>query len=120
MAVTDAPFRQFIVKLHSRCNLSCSYCYVYHHVDQSWRDRPRVMSGDTLAATAQRIGEHAGRHALDGLVVVLHGGEPLLAGHAVVDRTITAIRAAVPAGTTAHLSTSGSWRSSIATASGWG
>jgi len=21
------PFQQFIVKVHSRCNLSCSYCY---------------------------------------------------------------------------------------------
>jgi uncharacterized protein len=88
------PFRQFIVKLHSRCNLSCSYCYIYHHVDQTWRRRPKVMSAATIEAMARRIGEHVGAHALPRVVVVLHGGEPLLAGPAVIDRTITAIRAA--------------------------
>ena len=31
------PFRQFILKVHSRCNLSCSYCYVYEMADQAWR-----------------------------------------------------------------------------------
>ena len=46
-AADVAPFQQFIVKLHSRCNLSCDYCYVYHHVDQSWRDRPPVMTPAT-------------------------------------------------------------------------
>ena len=35
LSLVMAPFRQYIVKLHSRCNLSCTYCYVYHHVDQS-------------------------------------------------------------------------------------
>jgi uncharacterized protein len=93
------PFRQFVVKLHSRCNLSCDYCYVYHHVDQSWRDRPIVMSPRTIAAMAHRIGDHATRHGLTDLVMVLHGGEPLLAGPAVIGEAVTAIRAGVPAGT---------------------
>jgi uncharacterized protein len=97
--MADAPFRQFIVKLHSRCNLSCDYCYVYHHVDQSWRDRPRVMSRATIAALARRIGEHVGMHGQERIDVVLHGGEPLLAGPEVIERTVEAIRAAVPATT---------------------
>jgi uncharacterized protein len=95
----DAPFRQFIVKLHSRCNLSCDYCYVYHHVDQSWRDRPTVMTSTTIDAIARRIGDHATEHQVSDLVVVLHGGEPLLAGPEVIDQVISAIRAEVPAGT---------------------
>jgi uncharacterized protein len=95
----EAPFRQFIVKLHSRCNLSCTYCYVYHHVDQSWRDRPPVMSDKTICATARRIGDHARGHGLKEILVVLHGGEPLLAGPRVIDGAVTAIRSAVPAGT---------------------
>ncbi|HEU5108377.1 MAG TPA: FxsB family cyclophane-forming radical SAM/SPASM peptide maturase [Micromonosporaceae bacterium] len=90
-----AAFRQFIVKLHSRCNLSCTYCYVYHHADQSWRDRPGVMSAETIDAMASRIGAHAHRHGLREVVVVLHGGEPLLAGPDVLDRTVTAIRDAL-------------------------
>jgi uncharacterized protein len=92
----EKPFRQFIVKVHSRCNLSCDYCYVYHHVDQSWRDRPKVMSGRIIATLADRIGEHAAAHELKKIFIVLHGGEPLLAGPAVLEKVVTSIRAQVP------------------------
>ncbi|WP_328477245.1 FxsB family radical SAM/SPASM domain protein [Actinoplanes sp. NBC_00393] len=92
----ELSFRQFIVKVHSRCNLSCDYCYVYHHVDQSWRDRPMVMSDRTISALADRIGEHAAAHVLDEIFVVLHGGEPLLAGPAAIENVIRSVRARVP------------------------
>ena len=45
------PFRQFIVKMHSRCDLSCEYCYMYEMADSSWRTRPNDAAGD-VAATA--------------------------------------------------------------------
>jgi len=99
MLTAVAPFRQFIVKLHSRCNLSCTYCYVYHHVDQSWRGRPTVISDETVAALAARLGDHVRHHGLPRIVVVLHGGEPLLAGPDVLERVVVAVRSAVPANT---------------------
>ncbi len=74
------PFRQFVVKVHSRCDLACDHCYVYRHADQSWRRRPRVMAPRIVRATAERIAEHARSHRLNRVTVVLHGGEPLLAG----------------------------------------
>ncbi len=74
------PFRQFVVKVHSRCDLACDHCYVYKHADQSWRRRPRVMAPHVVRATAERIAEHARAHRLKRVTVVLHGGEPLLAG----------------------------------------
>ncbi|MEV7021635.1 FxsB family cyclophane-forming radical SAM/SPASM peptide maturase [Kitasatospora sp. NPDC093558] len=74
------PFRQFLLKIHSRCNLACSYCYVYEAADRSWRDRPRRMELPVVRRTARRIAEHAAEHGLDEVVVVLHGGEPLLVG----------------------------------------
>ncbi|MFK0123557.1 FxsB family cyclophane-forming radical SAM/SPASM peptide maturase [Streptomyces nigra] len=79
---TARPFRQFVVKIHSRCDLACDHCYVYEHADQSWRRRPRVMAPRIVRATAERIAEHARTHRLDRVTVVLHGGEPLLAGPA--------------------------------------
>src|SRR5687767_3413900 len=75
------PFNQFVIKVHSRCDLACDHCYVYEHADQSWRARPTVMSADTAAWAARRIAEHVKRHDLDDFHIVLHGGEPLLAGH---------------------------------------
>ena len=60
-----SPFREFIVKVHSRCDLACDYCYVYELADQSWRDQPRAMSEETADTTARRIGEHARRTACE-------------------------------------------------------
>ncbi|NUL11008.1 FxsB family cyclophane-forming radical SAM/SPASM peptide maturase [Streptomyces lunaelactis] len=71
---------QFVLKVHSRCDLACDHCYVYEHADSSWRGRPRAMSERVMEKTAERIAEHARAHRLSAVHVVLHGGEPLLAG----------------------------------------
>ena len=74
------PIRDFILKVHSRCNLACDYCYMYEMADQGWRRQPRRMSRQVLEWTAQRVCEHARTNRLSEVEVVLHGGEPLLAG----------------------------------------
>jgi uncharacterized protein len=86
------PFREFIVKVHSRCDLSCDYCYMYEMADQSWRDQPRAMSPEIAELTAQRIGEHARAHNLPSVTLILHGGEPLLAGRDLLSQLVTATR----------------------------
>jgi len=68
------PIGQFILKIHSRCNLACTYCYIYEMNDQSWRGRPRRMTEQTLEAAAERIRQHVVAHRLDQLEIVLHGG----------------------------------------------
>jgi uncharacterized protein len=92
------PLREFVLKIHSRCDLSCRYCYVYEMADQSWRSRPTRMSRNTVADTAARIAEHARRHSLTSVQLILHGGEPLLAGADLIEHTVTTIRAAVDSG----------------------
>jgi uncharacterized protein len=74
------PFRQFVLKVHSRCDLACDHCYIYEHADSSWRGRPKVIPRATVEKAGERIAEHARHHALPGVRVILHGGEPLLAG----------------------------------------
>jgi uncharacterized protein len=74
------PFRQFVLKVHSRCDLACDHCYIYEHADSSWRERPKVISSATVEKAGERIAEHARHHALPEVRVILHGGEPLLAG----------------------------------------
>ena len=89
------PFREFILKIHSRCDLACSYCYMYKMADSGWRDRPKTMSSEIVAATAQRIAEHVQAHGLPKIEGILHGGEPLLAGPMAIRRIVTGIRSAV-------------------------
>ncbi|MEU8321943.1 FxsB family cyclophane-forming radical SAM/SPASM peptide maturase [Nonomuraea sp. NPDC048881] len=88
-------FRQFILKLHSRCNLACDYCYMYEMADQSWRRQPRSMAKPTIDRVAARIAEHADAHQLKSVDITLHGGEPLLAGMPHVRYAVNALRSAL-------------------------
>jgi uncharacterized protein len=103
------PLRQFVLKIHSRCNLSCDYCYVYEMADQGWRAQPRRMAPATIDRVAARIAEHAHAHDLPEVEVVLHGGEPLLAGPDAIRHAVTAVRTAAGADVTvtAHVQTNG-------------
>src|ERR1017187_6528224 len=98
------PFRESIVKIHSRCDLACDYCYMYEMADQSWRDQPRRMSREIAERTAMCIGEHARTHRLRNLALILHGGEPLLAGRDLISYLVTAVRDAVGPGVPVHAS----------------
>jgi uncharacterized protein len=50
------------------------------------------MSPETAALTARRIGEHAVAHGLRDVTVILHGGEPLLAGQDLISQLVTSTR----------------------------
>ncbi|MCY0948336.1 FxsB family cyclophane-forming radical SAM/SPASM peptide maturase [Streptomyces sp. H27-S2] len=89
------PIRQFVLKTRSRCNLACTYCYVYEMADQGWRGQPAVMAPATTARAAERIAEHAAAHGLAHVDLVLHGGEPLLTSPARLAEPVDAVRAAV-------------------------
>jgi uncharacterized protein len=96
MGSPPVPLSQFVLKVHSRCDLACDHCYVYEAADQSWRVRPMVISDGVASQAAQRIGEHAGAHGLAAVQVVLHGGEPLLAGRARLRRIALELHSALP------------------------
>ena len=86
---------QVVLKLHSRCDLACDHCYVYEAADQSWRGRPTVISDEVVSQAARRLADYASARSLPGVQIVLHGGEPLLAGHARLRRVITELRQAL-------------------------
>lgn len=87
---------QVLLKIHSRCNLACSYCYVYTSLDDSWRAQPRRMSRETVELATRRMTDHASRHGIEAFTVILHGGEPLLAGAEFIDAVATTLRAGIP------------------------
>jgi uncharacterized protein len=91
-----ARMTSFLVKIASRCNLACGYCYMYEHADQTWREQPALMTEETRRQLAKRIGEYAQAANLSELLVVFHGGEPLLAGHDRIVETTRWVREAVP------------------------
>ncbi|MEU6534394.1 radical SAM/SPASM protein FxsB, inactivated metallohydrolase extension form [Streptomyces sp. NPDC047000] len=74
--------REVVLKVHSRCDLACDHCYVYRHADQSWRRMPPLIAEETVRQVALRLSEYVTEERITSLVVILHGGEPLLAGPA--------------------------------------
>jgi uncharacterized protein len=54
-----------------------------------------AISDEVISRTAQRIADHAASHELSLAQVVLHGGEPLLAGHLRLRRVITELQSAL-------------------------
>jgi uncharacterized protein len=85
------PIDELVVKISSRCNIDCTYCFEYRLGDNSWRGMPRMMSAEVARALGDRIGEHAAAHGLAQFVIGLHGGEPLLVGARRLDELISAV-----------------------------
>jgi len=69
---------------------------MYQHADQSWREQPGLMAEETRRQLAKRVGDYAHAVSLSELLVVFHGGEPLLAGYERIVETTRWIRHAVP------------------------
>jgi uncharacterized protein len=90
------PIREFVLKVHQRCNLACDYCYVYTQADRSWRDRPTMMSLEVWRATVANVGRHIRRHGLASVRLILHGGEPLLFGAPRLAALATDVRSGLP------------------------
>ena len=74
----DQPISQLLIKVASRCNIDCSYCYWFR--DPAVYSKPKMMSDTVLEQLLRRMEEHVGTHELAVLPIVLHGGEPLLWG----------------------------------------
>ena len=102
----SVPIDTILLKTASRCNIACTYCYVYQLGDQGWRGQPPTMSQSTIDATVRRLGEL--REAQDrDFAVVLHGGEPLLLGEVLLARLLTGLRARLPVECTLSVQTNG-------------
>jgi uncharacterized protein len=85
LANQSIPISVYVVKVASRCNLNCGYCYMYNLGDTTYRAMPKVMPLNTSEAMFLRIRDHAVSHSLDEILIILHGGEPLLAGVEYID-----------------------------------
>ncbi len=98
MDIHEAPVIScFLLKVASRCNIDCDYCYMYNHLDQGWKLQPKLMSPTTLRASAMRIGDYVAERGLKRIAIVYHGGEPLLIGSQELAAHSTLLRQMLPA-----------------------
>lgn len=76
--------KALVVKIASRCNLNCTYCYMYNGGDDTYKLQPKFMSRQTIHTLMDRVREHCLAHTLDSFTFVFHGGEPLLASKVLI------------------------------------
>lgn len=68
-----------LIKVASRCNINCSYCYVYHLGDTNWSQIDKLISPKLMQNMANTIGRLAKTQERE-FCTILHGGEPLMLG----------------------------------------
>ena len=71
-----SPLGFVLVKLASRCNIDCTYCYWFRDADVY--KKPAVLTLEAEDAFCRRLEEHIRKFALSEFLLVFHGGEPLL------------------------------------------
>ncbi len=80
-----------LLKVASRCNISCDYCYIYHMGDAGWSRVPKLMTPETVRATAASLRDLQIDQEKT-FAIVLHGGEPLLLGEGWLREMLRSLR----------------------------
>ncbi len=65
-----------IIKLASRCNINCSYCYWFR--DPLVMSSPKMILPDVITSLITKLSEHVSRYAMKKFSITFHGGEPTL------------------------------------------
>lgn len=76
----ELKIKYLVIKVASRCNLNCSYCYMYNLGDNTYLNQPKVMSKKVVDAVISKALTHCKLKKNPYFVFSFHGGEPLLAG----------------------------------------
>lgn len=69
---------KIVVKIASRCNINCSYCYMYNLGDSSYKMQPKFLGIDTTEKFVEKLLKHLEKNKTKGVFIIIHGGEPLL------------------------------------------
>jgi uncharacterized protein len=71
-------FNYLLLKLASRCNFDCTYCYWFR--DGSVRALPALMGEEVIAEFLAKLHKHIASCRLSSFTCSFHGGEPTLFG----------------------------------------
>jgi uncharacterized protein len=95
-----------LLKVTSRCNINCSYCYVYHQGDTSWQRMPKHMSLATVEDVLKQLATlyEDQQHPF---AIVLHGGEPLLLPRNILEALLLGLADRLPAACSRAIQTNG-------------
>lgn len=84
-----------LVKVASRCNINCTYCYVYNMGDDNWKNLSKFISKETIDALCDSLHDFVISQR-KRFSVVLHGGEPFLLEKEKLSQLLSQLRGVLP------------------------
>ena len=69
---------EVIVKVAERCNINCTYCYMFNKGNDDYLRRPAYISPETVNHIVDFLVEGVDRLQVKQVSIVFHGGEPLM------------------------------------------
>lgn len=75
---TKATIKGLVLKVASRCNLNCEYCYMYNLGDETYKAQPKFMSQVVVDNLLSQVEIYLIQSRAKTFQFIFHGGEPLL------------------------------------------
>jgi uncharacterized protein len=88
---------EVVVKLTERCNINCTYCYVFNKGDETFKEHPPLMPLNVVDAMGSFLNDAAEKTGATEVIVIFHGGEPLILKKRKFDQVCTNLRALITA-----------------------
>jgi uncharacterized protein len=78
-----APVREIdrleiVLKVTERCNINCTYCYMFNKGNEEFKEHPPYFADDDVASLCDFIQDAVAHLRIKSLAVILHGGEPMM------------------------------------------
>lgn len=93
--ISSSRSLEIIIKITERCNINCTYCYMFNRGNDDYLARPANIAEDTIDEIARFLAEGTADLGASRVNVVFHGGEPLMLKKSRFERMCRTIRAAV-------------------------
>jgi uncharacterized protein len=94
---TKATIKGLVLKVASRCNLNCEYCYMYNLGDKTYRLQPKLMSEAIVNDVLNNVRTYLTKSGSKTFTFIFHGGEPLLVGHDFYQNFVRKVKELLPA-----------------------
>lgn len=69
---------EVILKITERCNINCTYCYMFNKGNDDYVTRPAAIDGEWIASVVSFLEQGVADLQAKRINLVFHGGEPLM------------------------------------------
>ena len=78
MTVKQIDTLEVVLKITERCNINCSYCYMFNKGNDDFLAHPPYISEQTLLDVASWVEKAIADHDIRCVTLIFHGGEPMM------------------------------------------